>query len=139
MKITVETNVAAPIADVWRAFNNADDIVQWDASDDWRTTWASNDLTVGGKLLLRIEVNDGDMGFDFAATYTRIELNRLIEFRENDDRIVRLDFIETDTGTTIRQTFDAESEHPEDQQRSEWQAVLDRFARHVEKQQCGAA
>ena len=132
MKITIETIVAAPIADVWRAFNNPDDIVQWDATDDWHTTRASNDLKVGGKLSLRIEAKNGGMGFDFAATYTQIELNRLIEFRENEDRMVRLEFIETDTGVTILQTFDAESKHPEDQQRSEWQAVLDRFARHVE-------
>ena len=132
MKITIETNVAVPIADVWRAFNNPDDIVQWDATDNWHTTRASNDLKVGGKLSLRIEAKNGGMGFDFAATYTQIELNRLIEFREDDDRMVRLEFIETNTGVTIRQTFDAESKHPEDQQRSEWQAVLDRFARHVE-------
>ncbi|CAF1612314.1 unnamed protein product [Adineta ricciae] len=132
MKITIETNVAVPIADVWRAFNNPDDIVQWDATDDWHTTRASNDLKIGGKLSLRIEAKSGGMGFDFAATYTQIELNRLIEFREDDGRMVRLEFIETDSGVTIRQTFDAELKHPEDQQRSEWQAVLDRFARHVE-------
>jgi len=132
MKITIETNVAAPIADVWRAFNNPDDIVHWDASDDWHTTWASNDLKLGGKLLLRIEPNDGGKGFDFAAIYTQVELNRLIEFREDDDRMVHMEFIETDTGVILRQTFDAEPKHPEDKQRSEWQAVLDRFARHVE-------
>src|SRR4051794_14881683 len=105
MKITIETHVSAPIADAWRAFNHPDDIVQWDASDDWHTTWASNDLKVGGKLLLRIEANDGasGKGFDFAATYTQIDLNRLIEYREDDGRMVRLEFIETDTGVTIRQ------------------------------------
>ena len=138
MKITIETNVAASIADAWRAFNNPDDIVRWDASDDWHTTGASNDLKVGGKLLLRIEATDGGMGFDFAATYTQIELHRLIEFREDDDRMVRLEFIETDTGVTIRQTFDAESKHPKDKQHSEWQGVLDRFARHVEQQRSAA-
>jgi hypothetical protein len=52
--------------------------------------------------------------------------------------MVRLEFIETDTGVTLRQTFDADSKHPEDQQRSDWQAVLDRFARYVERQ-CSAA
>ncbi|MGS0742751.1 SRPBCC domain-containing protein [Glaciimonas sp. GG7] len=138
MNITIETFVTAPIADTWRAFNNPDDIVQWDASDEWHTTWASNDLKVGGKLLLRIESNDGGMGFDFAATYTQIELNRLIEFQTDEDRMVRLAFIETDTGVTIRQAFDADSKLPEDQQRSEWQTVIDRFARYVERQ-CGTA
>lgn len=132
MKITVETNVAAPIADVWRAFNEPDDIVQWDASDDWQVTRASNDLEVGGRLLLHIEATDGGIGSDFAATYTQIEPNRLIAFRMDDDRMVRVEFIEIDTGVTVFQTFDAESAHPEAQQRSEWQAVLDRFARHAE-------
>lgn len=112
MEITIETNVSAPIADVWRAFNNPGDIVQWDAADDWHTTWAWNDLKVGGKLLQRMEATNDDTGFDVAATYTQIELNRLIEFRMDDgrvvDRTVRLEFIETDTGVTIRQTFDAE-------------------------------
>ena len=138
MKITIETHVAAPIADTWRAFNQPDDIVQWDASAEWHTTWASNDLKVGGQLLLYMEAHDGGRGFDFTATYTQIELNRLIEFRADDDGIVRLEFIETDRGVTLRQTFDAEATQPAEQQRAEWQAVLDRFARHVERQ-CGTA
>ncbi len=45
-KITIETNVAATIADVWRAFNEPDDIVEWDAAEDWYTPRASNDLIV---------------------------------------------------------------------------------------------
>lgn len=48
----------------------------------------------------------------------------------------RMEFIDTDTGVTIRQVFDAELTHPEKHQRADWQAVLDRFARHVERQ-CG--
>lgn len=137
MKITVETNVAAPIADVWRAFNDPDDILQWDASDDWYTALASNDLRVGGKLLLRIEARGGGgLGFDVAATYTQVVPSRLIECWMDDsrmvDRMVRVEFFETDTGVSVRQTFEAESTHPEGPQRSDWQAVLDRFARYVE-------
>jgi len=45
MKITVETNIAMPVDTVWRDFNNPDDIVQWDASDDWHTTWASKEIS----------------------------------------------------------------------------------------------
>ena len=136
MKIVIETNVAAPIRDVWQAFNNPDDIVQWDATNDWHTTWASNDLNIGGKLLQRMETTGGGEGFDVVATYTQIEPDRLIEFRLNDgliaDRMVRLDFMKNNGGVMVRQTFDSESNHPEIYQRSEWQAVLDRFARHVE-------
>lgn len=135
--ITIEKDINAPIADVWRAFNNPDDIVQWDGTDDWRIAWASNEVIVGGKLLLRNEARDGGKGFDYVATYTQIELNRLIEYRQDDGLTGCLEFLETDTGVTFRQTFDANSTQTEDQQRAEWQAVLDRFARHVERQ-CGA-
>ncbi len=39
MKITVETTVAAPVAECWRAYNSPEDIKQWNAaSDDWHTT-----------------------------------------------------------------------------------------------------
>ena len=45
MKITVETNVAAPLDAVWKAYTNPDDIKRWNAaSDDWQTTSASVDL-----------------------------------------------------------------------------------------------
>jgi len=39
VKITIEKNINAPIADVWRAFNNPDDIVQWDGTAPWRVAW----------------------------------------------------------------------------------------------------
>jgi len=134
-KITIETNVAATIADVWRAFNEPDDIVEWDAAEDWYTTRASNDLKVGGKLLLRLEDRDGGTGFDVAATYTQIETNRLIEYRMDDGRIVgrmvRVEFFETGNGVTVRQIFEAEPTLPASGQRSDWQTVLDRFARYV--------
>jgi uncharacterized protein YndB with AHSA1/START domain len=84
MKIIVETNVVAPTDAVWRAFNNPDDIVQWDVCDDWHTTNAVNDLKLNGKLSLRIEAKDG-IGFAFTATYTKVEPGRLIEFRMDDD------------------------------------------------------
>ncbi len=36
------------------------------------------------------------------------------------------------TGVVVRETFDAEETHSLEQQREGWQAILDRFARHVE-------
>ena len=39
MKITVETAVKAPLNAVWAAWNNPEDIKQWNAAqDDWHTT-----------------------------------------------------------------------------------------------------
>lgn len=132
MKITVEAAVAAPIEDVWRAWTTPDDIKQWNAaSDDWHTTRATVDLRVGGSFSSRMEAKDGSMGFDFAGTYTRLVEHELIECSFGD-RVLRVEFIARDKGVTVRETFDAESTHPVEQQRQGWQAILNRFARHVE-------
>jgi hypothetical protein len=41
-------------------------------------------------------------------------------------------FIQAGNAVTVRETFDAEGTHSPEQQRAGWQAILDRFARHVE-------
>jgi uncharacterized protein YndB with AHSA1/START domain len=62
MIITVETNVAAPINEVWRAYTTPGDIKQWNAaSEDWHTTAASVDLREGGAFSSRMEAKDGSM------------------------------------------------------------------------------
>jgi uncharacterized protein YndB with AHSA1/START domain len=133
MKITVETKVNAPIDRVWHAYTTPDDIVQWNAaSDDWHTTRASVDLRVGGAFSSRMEAKDGSFGFDFAGTYTNIVPNSLIEYAFGD-RQARVDFIESAGGVTVRVSFDAEETHSIEQQQSGWQAILDNFARHVER------
>ena len=131
MKITVETDVAAPIADVWRAYTTPEDITQWNAaSDDWHTTRASVDLREGGAFSSRMEAKDGSLGFDFAGTYTRIVEHELIAYSFGD-RVAQVDFIPGETGVTVRVTFDSEQTHSIEQQRTGWQAILDNFARHV--------
>jgi uncharacterized protein YndB with AHSA1/START domain len=131
VKITTKVLIDAPIETVWRSFNDPADIVQWDASDDWRTVWASNDLRVGGLLQLRFEKRRDGTRFDFAATYIKIEPLRLIEWRTDDERQVCVEFAETQAGVVVHQSFDAESNLSVDEQRQDWQVVLDNFARHV--------
>ncbi len=132
MKITVETTIAAPIADVWRAWTTPADIVQWNAaSDDWHTTAASVDLQVGGAFSSRMEAKDGSVGFDFAGTYTRIVPHELIESTFGD-RVLVVEFVDGATGVTVRETFDAEDTNPIEMQRAGWQAILNRFAGHVQ-------
>lgn len=131
MKITVETAVTAPIEEVWRAWTTPDDIKQWNAaSDDWHTTAASVDLRVGGAFSSRMESKNGSLGFDFAGTYTKVVPNQLIEIAFGG-RTAVVEFIRTDESITIRETFDSEETHSVDQQRQGWQAILDRFAKHV--------
>jgi len=132
MKITVETNVAAPIDNVWRAYTTPEDIKQWNsASDDWHTTAATVDLRVGGAFSSRMEAKDGSMGFDFAGTYTRIVRHQLIEYSFGD-RTARVEFVNGTNGVKVTVAFDAESSHSEEQQRQGWTAILNNFKRYVE-------
>jgi len=132
MKITVETTVAAPIAEVWRAYTTPQDIKQWNAaSDDWHTTAATVDLRVGGAFSSRMEAKDGSMGFDFAGTYTKLVAHKLIEYSFGD-RTAQVEFGETPSGVKVRVTFDSEATHSIEQQRDGWQAILNNFTRHVE-------
>jgi uncharacterized protein YndB with AHSA1/START domain len=135
MKITVEAIVKAPVAKVWNAYTEPDDIKQWNtASDDWHTTQSSVDLRVGGAFTSRMEAKDGSFGFDFAGTYTKIVPNEFIEYSFGD-RTGAVEFITRANGVTVRVTFDAESENPAEQQRQGWQAILNNFAKHVETHQ----
>jgi len=132
MKITVETLVKAPVAQVWRAYTTPDDIKQWNtASEDWHTTKATVDLREGGQFSSRMEAKDGSFGFDFAGTYLKVVPNELIEYSFGD-RIGVVEFVNVEQGVKVRVTFDAESENPVELQRQGWQAILNNFAKHVE-------
>lgn len=131
MKIVVSTIVAAPIHEVWRAYTTPEDIKLWNtASADWHTTAASVDLRPGGTFSSRMEAKDGSFGFDFAGEYTKVVPHQLIEYAFGD-RVGVVEFSRGVQGVTVTVTFDSESTHSEDQQRTGWQAILDSFARHV--------
>jgi len=138
VKITVETFVDAPVAKVWSAYTTPEDIKQWNtASDDWHTTASTVDLRVGGQFSSRMEAKDGSFGFDFAGTYTKVVPNELIEYAFGD-RVGVVEFLPATNGVVVRVTFDAETTHPEEQQRQGWQAILDNFAKHVVSKHKGA-
>lgn len=132
MKISVETTVAAPIGEVWRAYTTPEDIKQWNAaSEGWHTTDATVDLRVGGAFSSRMEAKDGSVGFDFAGIYTHVKKHKLIEYNFGD-RAARVEFAESSSGVRVIVTFDSEPAHSIEQQRDGWQAILDNFTRHVE-------
>lgn len=133
MKITVETTIKAPMEKVWNAYVTPEDITHWNtASADWHTTKAAVDLRVGGVFSSRMEAKDGSFGFDFAGTYTKIVPHALIEYAFGD-RVGVVTFANAPNGVTVSVTFDAESQNAVEQQRQGWQAILDNFAKHVEK------
>ena len=133
MKINVETTVAAPIEQVWRAYTTPADIKQWNAaSDDWHTTAASVDLREGGAFSSRMEAKDGSMGFDFEGTYDKVEPNVQIAYMIADGRKVNITFAPEGERTKIVETFEAETTHSVDMQRDGWQAILNNFKKYTD-------
>lgn len=131
-KITVETSVNAPVADVWRAYTTPADIMKWNAaSDDWHTTSAKVDLREGGEFSSRMEAKDGSFGFDFAGTYTKIVPEKYIAYAFGD-RTAEVEFTPTGSAVNIRVTFEVETENSIEMQRGGWQAILGNFKKHME-------
>jgi uncharacterized protein YndB with AHSA1/START domain len=132
-KITVENTVNAPVEKVWKFWNGPEHITKWaNASDDWHTTRAENDLKTGGKFLSRMEAKDGSFGFDFGGVYDEVRANEYIEYTLGDDRKVKISFSDNGDQTKITQTFEAESTNPIEMQRTGWQAILDNFKKYTE-------
>ncbi len=132
-QITVSAIVAAPLVEIWRAYTTPADIMLWNAaSDDWHTTAASIDLCVGGTFCSRMAAKDGSFAFDFEGTYTAVVEYKLIEYAFGD-RMARVVFQPRPEGVRVEIVFDAETMHTLEQQREGWQAILNRFKRHVER------
>ncbi|MDF1800509.1 MAG: SRPBCC domain-containing protein [Planctomycetota bacterium] len=133
MDITVETTIAATSAEVWRAFTTPADICAWNAaSDDWQTTEATVDLTPGGSFSFHMAARDGSMAFDLTGTYSKVEEPTELVYALEDGRSVRVSFEPVEAGVRVRQTFTPETTFTPQQQRTGWQAILDRFRAHVE-------
>ena len=134
VRITVETNVNVPIYTVWEMFTSPGHITKWNnASNDWHTPHAENDLRKGGKFIYRMEAKDKSSGFDFSGVYNDIKINQLIEYTIEDGRKVRIIFTDLGDETKIVETFEAEDENSIDLQREGWQSIMDNFKRYAER------
>jgi uncharacterized protein YndB with AHSA1/START domain len=131
--ITVETTVNAPIEKVWSYFTQPQHVKNWNnASDDWHTPRAENDLQVGGNFVYRMEAKDGSFGFDFGGTYDAVNENEYLEYTIGDGRKVKISFIPQDTSTKVIETFEAETTNSVELQRTGWQSILDNFKKYTE-------
>ena len=131
--ITVENTVNAPVEKVWEFWTSPEHIIKWNnASDDWHTPRATNDLRVGGKFLSRMESKDGSMGFDFNGVYSEVKEHQLIAYTIEGGRKVRISFSAEEDGTKVVESFEAENENSTELQRGGWQAILDNFKKYVE-------
>ncbi|MES1217227.1 MAG: SRPBCC family protein [Bacteroidota bacterium] len=131
--ITVESTVNAPVEKVWQFWTRPEHITQWNnASDDWHTPFAENDLRIGGKFSSRMEAKDGSFGFDFGVVYDDVKTNELIAYTLGDSRKVKVVFTNLGNSTKVVETFEAESTNSIEMQRGGWQAILDNFKKYTE-------
>lgn len=132
-KITIATEIAAPVNQVWTAYNSPRHIVKWNcASPDWHSPWAKNELEPGGSFSYRMEAKDGSMGFDFEGVFQRVEPNEFLSYVMGDGREAEIVFEDKGKTTGVTVTFDAEQMNSEEMQREGWQSILDNFKKYVE-------
>ena len=131
--ITVKARINVPVEMAWKFWTSPGDIVKWNnASDDWHTTKAENDLRSGGKFSFRMEARDGSTGFDFSGVYEKVIPNEQIKYSLDDGRKVVIVFFALYDITEVAETFEAESTNPIEMQRDGWQAIMDNFKKYAE-------
>jgi uncharacterized protein YndB with AHSA1/START domain len=133
MEISIEVEIDAKINDVWHTWVSPEEIINWNfASDEWCCPSAEIAFVEGGKFNYRMEAKDGSMGFDFEGVFTKVEPLKSIHFKLEDNRQVKVDFIDTANGTKVVEKFEAENENSAEQQRQGWLCILGNFKQHVE-------
>ena len=131
--ITVQNTINASIEKVWELWTGPEHVMKWNnASEDWHTPFAENDLKVGGKFKYTMASKDGTMRFDFEGIYTNVVSPSLIEYKLADDRKVKITFESQKNGVLLIEKFDPETENSEALQQQGWQAILDNFKKYVE-------
>ena len=130
--ITIQAKIHALVEKVWKSYTSPKDVMRWNnASEEWHTPKAENDLRVGGKFVYRMEAKDKSIGFDFSGVYDEVKKNEVIAFTIGDGRKVRVIFrVKDETEVVI--TFEAESTNSIEMQREGWQSILNNFKKYVE-------
>ncbi len=131
--ITIHATINAPVEKVWKFYTEPNHITKWNnASPDWYTPHAENDLRVGGKFLSRMEARDGSAGFDFNGVYTEVKTHERIAYTMEGGRTVKVEFTKHNNTTRVKVEFEAETENSIEMQRAGWQSILDNFKKYVE-------
>ena len=131
--ITVQTKINASIDKAWDFWRLPEHIVKWNSpSNDWYTSKAENDLTLGGKFKYTMNAKEQDLHFDFEGVYTKVEKNKVIEYKLHDNRTGSVQFLENDNQIILTETFEPTPSDPESMQQEWCQAVIDNFKKYVE-------
>ncbi|CAN5780233.1 SRPBCC family protein [soil metagenome] len=130
--ITIEITIEAPIEKVWKYWTKPEHIIKWNnASEDWHTPSAKNDLRKGGSFVYRMEAKNGSMGFDFGGVFDEVINHKYIENTLDDGRKVTVTFTDLGNAAKVVESFEAEDTNPIEMQRGGWQNILDSFKKYI--------
>lgn len=131
--IHIETSIESPVEKVWKAYNNPEDIQQWNqASPEWHCPKSVNDLRVGGRFIHTMAAKDASFQFDFSGTYTEVIPEEKIAYTMDDGRKAIVEFIHDRGFTKMKIDFDPENENSLELQKDGWFAILTSFKDYVE-------
>ena len=131
--LTVQCTVNVPVAKAWQYWTEPAHIMNWNnASDDWHTPKASNDLRTGGRFVYTMAAKDGSVSFDFSGTYTEVTEHQRIAYTLDDERKVDITFEAVGDTTKVTESFEAEDMNSLELQQGGWQAILDNYKKCVE-------
>lgn len=131
--LTVQCTVNVPVAKAWQYWTEPAHIMNWNnASDDWHTPKASNDLRTRGRFVYTMAAKDGSFSFDFSGTYTEVTEHQRIAYTLDDERKVDITFEAVGDTTKVTESFEAEDMNSLELQQGGWQAILDNFKKCVE-------
>jgi uncharacterized protein YndB with AHSA1/START domain len=132
--VTIEIMINRPIDQVWLKWTLPQHIMEWNnASEDWYTPSAKNDLRAGGNFNYKMAARDGSYSFDYSGIYDEVSFGKKIAYTLGDGRMVVVEFIELDEFVKVVETFEVEDTNSLEMQRDGWQAILNNFKRYAEK------
>ncbi|MGB8492491.1 MAG: VOC family protein [Bacteroidales bacterium] len=132
--VSVQIKIDAPVDLVWKLFTTPEDIKKWNnASEDWHTPRALNDLREGGRFNYRMEAINGKEGFDFEGVYTKIIPMERIEYTISDGRKAIVSFLKSNGSTRIIEDFEPENINSVQKQHDGWQSILINFKHYAQE------
>lgn len=133
--ITIQATVNAPVEKVWAAYNNPQDIKQWNqASPDWHCPASENDLRADGRFKHTMAAKDGSFSFEFSGKYDEVTPMQSMAYTLDDGRKVSMKFEGDSAQTIVTTNFEPEGVNTLEMQEAGWQAILNNFKKHVEQQ-----
>ncbi len=132
-KLTVSATIHSSVSEAWEKWTQPSHVIHWNfAHESWFCPKATSDFNVGGEFHYQMAAKDDSFQFDFWGTFLQIQTEQYIKILLGDGREMEVEFLKTEEGVLVRETFDPENQNPHEIQQQGWQAILNNFKAYVE-------